>query len=98
MRQFLTINNNTMEQINYFRNYFSDFKRFSERLAQLSLEERRKGYFCPNNYKELSAIPTWGDYFKEHEKSLSEKGKKIRLLEILNHVLGWIEHGDSGPD
>jgi len=65
--------------LTYLINWFFSFKFFSfifpERLTHLSLEERRKGYFCPNNYKELSTIQTWRQYFEENEKTLSEKGK-----------------------
>ena len=45
-----------------------------EHLAGLSQEDRRKKYFCKENFVQLSEIQTWKEYFKEDEKKLSEKG------------------------
>ncbi len=45
------------------------------RLASMSLEEKRRDYFCGEKFVSLNDIPTWREYFKENEKSLAEKGK-----------------------
>ena len=50
-----------------------------EHLAGLSQEDRRKKYFCKENFVQLSEIQTWKEYFKEDEKKLSEKGIVVVL-------------------
>merc|ERR1712062_678155 len=44
------------------------------RLSELSLENRRKEYFCgEDNFVALDQIPTWQNYFHVNKKSLTEK-------------------------
>ena len=44
------------------------------RLSELSLENRRKEYFCgEDNFVALDQIPTWQNYFHDNKKSLTEK-------------------------
>merc|ERR1719245_1287798 len=44
------------------------------RLSELSLENRRKEYFCgEDNFVALEQIPTWQNYFHDNKKSLTEK-------------------------
>ena len=50
------------------------WKKEKTRLASLSDEDRRANYFCIDDFIGLSDIPTWKEYFKQHEKSLTEKG------------------------
>ena len=51
-----------------------------KRLEGLSLEERRKNYYCGDKFIPLSEIPTWKEYFLENEKSLTEKGILLESL------------------
>lgn len=43
------------------------------RLEKLALDERRKQYSCRDAFVALDCIPTWRQYFHQHEKSLTEK-------------------------
>ena len=58
-----------------------------EHLAGLSQEERRKKYFCKENFVQLSEIQTWKEYFKEEEKKLSEKGIVVDVLSSYSELL-----------
>ena len=44
------------------------------RLKELSVEDRRKGYHCGNKFVPVDQIPTWREYFKQ--KSL-KKGRNL---------------------
>jgi len=50
------------------------WKKEKTRLESLSDEDRRANYFCNDDFIGLSDIPTWKEYFEQHEKSLTEKG------------------------
>ena len=52
----------------------NSWKSEKARLSELSLENRRKEYFCgEDNFVALEQIPTWQNYFHDHKKSLTEK-------------------------
>ena len=50
------------------------WKKEKTRLESLGEEDRRANYFCNDDFIGLSDIPTWKEYFEQHEKSLTEKG------------------------
>ena len=58
-----------------------------EHLAGLSQEDRRKKYFCKDEFVQLSEIQTWKEYFKEEEKKLSEKGIVVDVLSSYSELL-----------
>ena len=58
-----------------------------EHLASLSQEDRRKKYFCKDEFVQLSEIQTWKEYFKEEEKKLSEKGIVVDVLSSYSELL-----------
>ena len=58
-----------------------------EHLAGLSQEDRRKKYFCKDEFVQLSEIQTWKEYFKEEEKKLSEKGIIVDVLSSYSELL-----------
>merc|ERR1712024_129942 len=52
----------------------NSWKSEKARLSELSLENRRKEYFCgEDNFVALDQIPTWQNYFHDNKKSLTEK-------------------------
>ena len=52
----------------------NSWKSEKARLSELSLENRRKEYFCgEDNFVALEQIPTWQNYFHDNKKSLTEK-------------------------
>ena len=45
-----------------------------KRLESLSIDDRRKAYSCGKNFKPVTQIPTWREYFEDSKDSLSQKG------------------------
>jgi len=62
------------------------WKKEKTRLESLSEEDRRANYFCNDEFIGLSDIPTWKEYFEQHEKSLTEKvsEKDLKAFEMEN--------------
>ena len=62
------------------------WKKEKTRLESLSDEDRRANYFCNDDFIGLSDIPTWKEYFEQHEKSLTEKGIYNFFLNFMHTI------------